>query len=123
MKPTRITSDTSQPAITTARLTSTTWRRKAIRILRGNPWGTGSSGRRLFDVRDPVPGTLHGVQQGLLERLVDRLAEVVEMAAERVGIRQPVAPDFALDFLAAHHARRFAHQDRQQLQADRRELQ
>jgi hypothetical protein len=40
MNPTRIDRDTTQPAATTARLTITTWRRKAIRILRGNPWGT-----------------------------------------------------------------------------------
>src|SRR5690348_5320056 len=110
MKPTRITIDTNQPAITTARLTSTTWRRKATRFLRGNPWGTVSSGRRLFDVRDPAASALHGVQQGLLEWLVDGLAEVVEMAAERIGIREAIAPDFALDLLAAHHAGRFAHQ-------------
>ena len=40
MNPTRIETETTHPAAMTARLTITTWRRKAIRILRGNPCGT-----------------------------------------------------------------------------------
>ncbi len=45
------------------------------------------------------------------------------MAAQGVRIRQAVAPDLAFDLLAGDHARRFAHQDGQQAQADRRQLQ
>jgi hypothetical protein len=37
--------------------------------------------------------------------------------------RATVSPDLALDVAPAHHARRFAHQDGEQPQADRRELQ
>ena len=75
------------------------------------------------EVGEAVAGAVDRVQQRLLERLVDHLAQVVEVAAQRVGVRQQVAPDLALDVAAADHARRFAHQDRQQLEPDRRDLQ
>src|SRR5690606_6948824 len=82
-----------------------------------------ASGGRLVDVGDGVTGALDGVQQRLVERLVDDLAQVVQMAAQGVRIGQPVAPDLALDLLPIDHPRRLAHQDGQQLHADRRKLQ
>ena len=63
------------------------------------------------------------MQQRFVERAIDRLAQVVEVAAQGVRIRQTVAPDLAFDVAAADHLRRLAHQDREQAQADRRELQ
>ena len=42
------------------------------------------------------------------------------MAAQGVGIGQGVTPDLALDVAPADHARRLAHEDGQELQADRR---
>ena len=57
-----------------------------------------------------------------LEGFVDCLSQRVEVAAQGVGVRQQVAPDFAFQLLPADDARRRAHEDRQQLQADRHQL-
>src|SRR5687768_1995636 len=93
-------------------------------ILRGSPCGMkAASVRWLRYVRHAIPGTLHRMQQLFVEWLVDGLAQVVQMAAQRIRIRQAVAPDLALDLLATDHARRFAHQDGQQAQANGRKLQ
>src|SRR5688572_21783209 len=92
-------------------------------ILRGSPCCMkAASVRWLRYVRHAIPGALHRMQQLLVEWLVDGLAQVVQMAAQRVRIGQAVAPDLALDLLAADHARRLAHQDGQQAQSDRKSV-
>jgi D-alanyl-D-alanine carboxypeptidase/D-alanyl-D-alanine-endopeptidase (penicillin-binding protein 4) len=97
---------------------------------RAAPPGDGSRGAApaargarhvLVEVGEAVAGAVDGVQQRLVERLVDHLAQVVEVAAQGVGVGQQVAPHLALDVAAADHPRRLAHQDGEQLQADRRD--
>src|SRR5690348_4211805 len=75
------------------------------------------------EIGDPVPGAVDGVQERACIRLVDHAAQVVQVRAQGVGIGQRVAPDLALDVVPGNHARRFPHQDGQQLETDRRDLQ
>src|SRR6185312_4526745 len=86
-----------------------------------------SGGRRrrglLVQIGDAVARAVDGVEQRPRVRLVDHAPQVVEVRTQRVGIGQRVAPDFALDVVARHHARRFAHQDREEFQPDWRHLQ
>src|SRR3546814_25949 len=106
--PWRTSSPASRIAAVMTMLPRIAWAMKASLMRRGRPCVMARatpSLRRLRNVRDPIAGRLHGVQQLLVERLVDGLAQVVEMAAQRVGIGQAVAPDLALDLLAADHAR------------------
>src|SRR6185369_17511273 len=56
------------------------------------------------------------------ERLVDRRAQAVDVHAERVAIRQFLAPHARFQVLARYHGRAGFHQVLQQLQSDRIEL-
>ena len=61
--------------------------------------------------------------QRRIERLVDHRAQAVDVHAQRIRIRQLLAPDAGLEFLARHHRRRGFHQRLQDLQRGRVELQ
>ena len=89
------------------------------RMDRGIATGSGDGPVR---VGDPIARAGDGVQQLHILVAVNGLAQVVEVAAQRVGIGQGQAPDLLLDLTAAHHPRRFAHQDGQDLQRDRCEV-
>src|SRR5690606_12840655 len=94
------------PAVMTM-LATTACRMKASLIRRGSPSVTAllaMSFRLMRDIRHPIASRLHRMQQLLVERFVDRLAQVVQVTAQGVGVRQTVAPYLPLYLLTAYHA-------------------
>ena len=65
---------------------------------------------------------MHGVQQWLGEWLVDHLAQLVNMAAQAVAVGAVIAPQRFFENFPTQHMRAFLHQHREQLEADRVEL-
>ncbi len=109
-----------------ARLIAPTCRTYTVQILRRIPergdilYADLIRGDFRVEIGQPITGAVDRVQQRFLERLVYNFAQIIQMAAQRVGIGQQIAPHFALDVAPADHARRLAHQDAEQLQSDRR---
>src|SRR5690606_25946926 len=71
---------------------------------------------------EAIADAMDGMQQRFFERFVDHLAQLVHMAAQAVAVRAVVAPQGFFQHFTAQDVRAFLHQHRQQLEADRVEL-